>query len=75
MLKIVPSDRLPLSKKQQRLLDFVVHYSQLGLSPTYDQLAKDYGCVKSNICILLKKLKNKGWVDYTPASSGSLRSL
>lgn len=70
-----PPSKIPLSKKQRILLDVVIHFANQGLSPTYQQLAEEYGCVKSNICVLLAKLKRKGWVDYIPASSGSLRVL
>jgi len=69
------NEKIVLSKCQNKLLLILRNRLSLGVSPTYEELASEYGCVKSNIHKLLYKLRAKGWVDFISASKGGIKLL
>jgi MarR-like DNA-binding transcriptional regulator SgrR of sgrS sRNA len=76
VLDVSGSDgKIPLTKSQLKLYLLLRKSLEQGYSPTYEELAQLYGCVKSNICILLQKIRAKGWVNYVSASKGGIKLL
>ena len=69
------NEKVVLSKYQKKLLLILRNKLSQGVSPTYEELAKDYGCVKSNIHKLMYKLRAKGWVYFISASKGGIKLL
>jgi DNA-binding IscR family transcriptional regulator len=74
-LTSLDNEKIVLSKCQKKLLLILRNRLSLGVSPTYEELAKEYGCVKSNVHKLLYKLRSKGWVDFISASKGGIKLL
>ncbi len=68
-------DKLPLTKCQLRVLRILKSNLSQGISPTYEDMAKEYGCVKSNIHKILYKLRSKGWVSFISASKRGIKLL
>ena len=65
----------PLTKCQEKLLNILASYHLNHKQPTYQELADNYGCVKSNVAMLLQRLKTKNWVYFTPASKSGIQIL
>jgi len=62
--------RLPLTNKQNTFYKILCAIDQSGQVYTYKQLAEIYGCNStSTIYKLMQQLKNRGWIDFVPASN------
>lgn len=62
--------KLPLTYKQKSFYSILCTFTDYGNKPTYKDLAKLYGCNStSTIYKLMQQLKNKGWVNFIPASN------
>lgn len=64
--------RIPLTKAQLKLYYILRKNLEQGYSPTYQELAQEYQCAKSNICVLMNKIRAKGWINYVSASKGGI---
>jgi len=59
---------LMLTKKQLRLYDYInKHIEKERVPPTVREIAKEFGCVHSNVHRMLKLLERDGYIKVHPA--------
>ena len=57
-----------LTKKQLRLYDYInKHIEKERVPPTVREIAKEFGCVHSNVHRMLKLLERDGYIKVHPA--------
>jgi len=59
---------LMLTKKQLRLYDYInKHIEKERVPPTVREIAREFGCVHSNVHRMLKLLERDGYIKVHPA--------
>ena len=65
-----------LTKKQLRLYDYInKHIEKERVPPTVREIAKDFGCVHSNVHRMLKLLERDGYIKVHPAKPRGIEVL
>ncbi len=67
---------LMLTKKQLRLYDYInKHIDKERVPPTVREIAKEFGCVHSNVHRMLKLLERDGYIKVHPAKPRGIEVL
>ena len=67
---------LMLTKKQLRLYDYInKHIEEERVPPTVREIAKEFGCVHSNVHRMLKLLERDGYIKVHPAKPRGIEVL
>lgn len=67
---------LMLTKKQLRLYDYInSHIEKERVPPTVREIAKEFGCVHSNVHRMLKLLERDGYIKVYPAKPRGIEVL
>lgn len=67
---------LMLTKKQLRLYDYInSHIEKERVPPTVREIAKEFGCVHSNVHRMLKLLERDGYIKVHPAKPRGIEVL
>jgi len=67
---------LMLTKKQLRLYDYInKHIEVERVPPTVREIAKEFGCVHSNVHRMLKLLERDGYIKVHPAKPRGIEVL
>ena len=67
---------LMLTKKQLRLYDYInYHIEKERVPPTVREIAKEFGCVHSNVHRMLKLLERDGYIKVHPAKPRGIEVL
>jgi SOS-response transcriptional repressor LexA len=67
---------LMLTKKQLGVFDFILEYIKNNrVPPTVREIAKDYGCVHSNVHRMLRLLERDGYIKVHPAKPRGIEVL
>ena len=67
---------LMLTKKQLRLYDYInKHIEKERVPPTVREIAKEFGCVHSNVHRMLKLLERDGYIKVYPAKPRGIEVL
>tara|TARA_S200002703_G_C3795738_1_gene245683 strand:- start:986 stop:1189 length:204 start_codon:yes stop_codon:yes gene_type:complete len=65
-----------LTKKQLRLYDYInKHIDKERVPPTVREIAKEFGCVHSNVHRMLKLLERDGYIKVHPAKPRGIEVL
>ena len=67
---------LMLTKKQLRLYDYInKHIEKERVPPTVREIAREFGCVHSNVHRMLKLLERDGYIKVHPARPRGIEVL
>jgi len=65
-----------LTKKQLRLYDYInKHIEKERVPPTVREIAREFGCVHSNVHRMLKLLERDGYIKVHPARPRGIEVL
>ena len=63
--------KVPLTHKQGAVYDFIVAYDGgSNRTPTYLEMAENFGCSKTSIGDKLFEIERKGWIYRVPGAQG-----